>query len=106
MRGSSKLGRKDLKTIKFLDNTEGFAKKNLRFFRLIALGIILTRAGVELSPKQLMKLKGIVPALAFTPCVVEALTCGGISYVFFNVLESRPQYKMDIAMCFTAGYLT
>ncbi len=71
--------------------------------RVIALGIILTRAGLELSPKQLRKLKGVVPMLAFGPCIVEALTCALFSYIFFNILSEDPDKKMEIAMCFVGG---
>lgn len=71
--------------------------------RVIALGIILTRAGLELSPKQLRKLKGVVPLLAFGPCLTEAVTCALFSYIFFNTLSADPDKKMEIAMCFVGG---
>lgn len=73
------------------------------FARVLALGIILTRAGLELSPKQLSKLKGVVPLLAFGPCIVEATTCALTSFVFFNVMETDEDKKMGLAMCFVGG---
>jgi len=65
--------------------------------REIALTLILTRAGLELSPKQLKKLKGVVPLLAFGPCVVEALTCALLFFLFFQELEP------SIWFCLVAG---
>uniref|UniRef100_A0A4W3JED1 Solute carrier family 9 member B2 n=1 Tax=Callorhinchus milii TaxID=7868 RepID=A0A4W3JED1_CALMI len=41
--------------------------------RSIALAVILTRAGLGLDPKALMKLKAVCIRLAFGPCIVE--TC-------------------------------
>ncbi|CAG7835848.1 unnamed protein product [Allacma fusca] len=64
--------------------------------RTLALTIILTRAGVELSPKQLKKLKGVVPFAAFGPCIVEAMTCAVLFYFLFE--------NVQWAICFVAGF--
>ncbi|CAL8127012.1 unnamed protein product [Orchesella dallaii] len=72
--------------------------------RIIALGMILTRAGLELSPKQLKKLKGVVPLLAFVPCMIEATVCAVTSFLLLNVLEPDENLKMSIAMCFVGGF--
>ncbi|ODN02076.1 Mitochondrial sodium/hydrogen exchanger 9B2 [Orchesella cincta] len=72
--------------------------------RIIALALILTRAGLELSPKQLIKLKGVVPLLAFMPCVIEATVCAITSFLFFNILEPNVDLKMGLAMCFVGGF--
>ena len=41
----------------------------------MALAVILTRAGLGLDPKALKRMSCVVMRLAFTPCLVEALTC-------------------------------
>lgn len=46
------------------------------FLRQVALVVILIRAGLGLDPEALLRLKGVVLRLAFTPCLVEALTVG------------------------------
>jgi len=69
--------------------------------RQIALTVILTRAGLELSPKQLKKLRGAVPMLAFGPCIVEACCCAVVTYLLFNVFEEDK--PIGIFMCFVAG---
>lgn len=71
--------------------------------RQIALTMILTRAGLELSPKQLRKLKGVVPMLAFGPCLVEACVCAAMTYLLFNVFGDGNNAKISIPMCFVAG---
>ncbi|OXA43479.1 Mitochondrial sodium/hydrogen exchanger 9B2 [Folsomia candida] len=72
--------------------------------RQIALTMILTRAGLELSPKQLRKLKGVVPMLAFGPCLVEACVCAAMTYLLFNVFGDGNNAKISIPMCFVAGF--
>jgi len=66
-----------------LDTAGRLSSNWIKPIRQIALTLILTRAGLELSPKQLKKLKGVVPLLAFGPCVIEATWCAAMIYLFF-----------------------
>jgi NhaP-type Na+/H+ or K+/H+ antiporter len=67
--------------------------------------MILTRAGLELSPKQLKKLKGVVPLLAFVPCVVEASACALFTWLLFTfITEKGYPDEMSVAMCFVSGF--
>jgi len=48
--------------------------------RAIALAVILARAGLGLDPHALRKLSFGVIRLAFTPCIVEAVTTAVASH--------------------------
>ena len=48
--------------------------------RAMALTVILARAGLGLDPVALRKLSFGVIRLAFTPCMVEAVTGGVVSH--------------------------
>jgi len=52
--------------------------------RNMALTIILTRAGLGLDPVALRKLSFGVIRLAFTPCLVEAVTAAVASHFFLG----------------------
>ncbi|KAI3380133.1 hypothetical protein SNEBB_008678 [Seison nebaliae] len=52
--------------------------------RVIALSVILARAGLGLDGNALKRLSGVTFRLAFLPCIFEAVTAGLMMYWLFN----------------------
>ena len=81
----------------------------------MALAVILTRAGLGLDPKALKRMSCVVMRLAFTPCLVEALTCMvashfilGMDWIWglmlgwvslIHVLPNHPSVTLNPSLC-------
>jgi len=53
--------------------------------RQMALGIILGEAGLEVDKAMMNKLKWVVPRLAFSPCLLEAVSWGVFSHYILDL---------------------
>lgn len=53
--------------------------------REMALGIILGEAGLEVDKMMMNKLKFVVPRLAFSPCLIEAISWGVFAHLILGL---------------------
>ena len=67
-------------------------------FRALALGVILTRAGLAMDAKKALARARETSSLALVPASVEMLVASGLGMVFFN-LKTAEAFALGFLMC-------
>ena len=67
-------------------------------FRALALGVILTRAGLAMDAKKALARARETSSLALVPASVEMLVASGLGMVFFN-LKTAEAFAFGFLMC-------
>lgn len=69
-----------LRNVPYIDVGKYKSQEWSSALRMTALTVILTRAGLGLDPKALLRLKRFVVTLAFTPVIVETCVYAVLSH--------------------------